>query len=163
MAKKSSKKAFYDFLTVALSGGVYGFLALPFVKSEASILGQSSSWTASAYQLLDFEANSGIATVVLLTIIFAGVLAFFALCKLVFDAGFLKSKAASKYLGFATVLFALALIGVSIAAMIVIPKSCSTSSLGGWISAGTTAQWGGLIANLAAGILALGTSYLSTK
>lgn len=163
MAKKNSKKALFDFVTVIFTGGIFGLLALPFVKAEASVLGWSTSSVASGYSLLDFEANEGVATVILLMIIFAGIAAFSSLCKLVFDAGFLKSKAASKFLGFAAVLGALALVGATVTAMIVISNNCSTSDFGGIISAGATPQWASLIGNLACAILGLGASFKAAK
>lgn len=163
MAKKNSKKALFDLVTLVLTGGIYGLLALPFVKAEASALGWSTSSVASGYSLLDFEANSGVATVILLMVIFAGIAAFSSLCKLVFDGGFLKSKSASKFLGFGAVLFSLALVGAVVAAMIVIPQNCSSSSLGSLASASTNPQWGTLIGCLAASLLALGTSFKASK
>ena len=70
MAKKSKfgSAVIFDLIVLVLAGGIFGLLALPFVKAETTIIGFTGSTTVSGYDLLNFEANAGIATVILLII-----------------------------------------------------------------------------------------------
>jgi len=132
MAKKSSKKGIsklLDLILIVIAGGMFGFLAMPYINNKVtSVLGDTIK-TVSGYQLLDFEADGGLATIILLLIIFASLLAVLSVLKLCFDANIIKNKTVGKVAGFGVVVMALAILVVCIVAMIVVPNKCSSYSL----------------------------------
>ena len=163
MAKKSaksSKRTLFDLITIILSGSVFGWLALPYVKFDASVLGSS---TTSGYKLLDFDANEAIATVLLIPVIVAGLLALASISKTLVDVGVVNSKSASKMLGLVMMVLALVMVGISVATMIVVPKQCTSHNFGSLGNVGSSAQWLGMIATLLVSLLSLATSYLAAK
>lgn len=162
-SKKSGVKAILDFVVLALAGGMFGFLALPFVKAQASGLGETRELARyNGYQLMDFENNAGVATCVLLMIIFASLLAVFAIVKMLADIGTLKGATLSKVVAFGTVVLALAVLVMTIVLMIVIPTNCKVNGAFGF-SGGTTAVWYGLIINACAGLATFVTSVFSIR
>lgn len=169
MAKKSSKKAsngtkkILDLVLLVLAGGMFGLLAMPFITGEAtSVLGTVTN-NISGYNLLDFEANAGFATIVLLFIIFASLLAVLSILKLCCDAGLIKNKSFNKLVKFGVVVFALALVVLSVVTMIVIPTNCEAYSLGSIVSVGNHANWLTLILVAVVNLFSLATSFYSTK
>lgn len=169
MAKKSSKKAsngtrkILDLVLFVLAGGMFGLLAMPFITGEASsVLGKVTN-NISGYNLLDFEANAGFATIILLFIVFASLLAVLSILKLCCDAGLIKNKSFNKLVKFGVVVFALALVILSVVTMIVIPTNCEAYSFGGLASIGNHANWLTLILVTVVNLLSLATSYFSTK
>lgn len=166
MAKKSSKKStkylLLDLLTLVFAGCLLGFLALPYAKSKVNILGGTSESPISGYSMLDFNADSGLATVILLLVIFASILALLGLLKVCCDTGVIKNKSVVKLIKFGLILFALASLVMTIVAMIVVPSKCS--SIGGSsASLGTYADWFVLILSTIMGVGALFSSVLSAK
>ena len=143
MAKKSKfgSAVIFDLIVLVLAGGIFGLLALPFVKAETTIIGFTGSTTVSGYDLLNFEANAGIATVILLIIIFASVLALSALCRVFVDGGMVKSKSLDKYAMIGMNLISLALLVCSIIITIMIPANCSADGVGSIFAAGSYAVW----------------------
>lgn len=168
MAKKSSskknmKKVGFDFLALIFSGAIFGLLALPFIKHKiTSIVGDTVSNT-SGYALLDFEANAGIATLILLFIIFASIAVMLSILKLLIDAGVIKSASANKIAGFGLVIMAFAIFVVSIVSMIVIASNCNSGSIGSVFSAGSYAGWLGLILVAVSGLLCFVSSIFAIK
>ena len=166
MAKKSSKKSvnkLLDLILFVIAGGMFGFLAMPYISNKVtSVLGDTIN-NISGYQLLDFEADSGLATIILLLIIFASLLALLSIVKFCFDSHIIKNKSVGKIAGFGVVVMALAILVVCVVAMIVVPDKCSSYSFGGFVSAGNYANWFTLI--LTTGVYAMGlvVSFYSIK
>ena len=84
MGKKTSNKInsrnlLIDLLCFIFIGGVFGLLAMPYVKYELSLIIGSGSSTTSGYELLNFDANASVATVILLLIIFASLAVLFTI------------------------------------------------------------------------------------
>lgn len=162
-SKKSSAKALLDLVVLVLTGAVFGFLALPFVEAKGTVLGVTTVAHTSGYGLLDFEANSGVATCILLTIIFASLLAVVALCKLLSDAGIIKNATCAKVCSFACVIMALAVLVMAIVVMIVVPTNCKSYSVGGFASAGNYAVWYALIINAVVSLAGFVASVFSIR
>ncbi len=163
-SKSSMKVVLLNIITLVFAGCLIGFLGLPYVKHQVSGFGSTYEETASGFSLLDFEANSGVATVVLLLLIFASILALLVLVKIFCDAGIIKSKSLSKLVGYGVVLFALASFVMTIVAMIVIPNNCNSGSLGIFgIGGGTKPAWFELILSAVMGLGATVTGVLSMK
>lgn len=161
--KKSTKKLGLDLLLLILSAGTFGLLALPYVKYEvSSVLGSTQS-TTSGYELLNFEANSGVATVILLLIIFASLLILMCVLKMLVDCGVVKNSMAGKIASFGTVCVAFAVLVMTIVNIIVIPSSCSAGGFGSYFSAGSYAGWLGLILTLVLGLGDFVVSVFSVK
>lgn len=168
MAKKSSKKSMkfvlLDLLTLLLGGALIGFLALPYIKYQASGFGSTLEQTASGFNLLDFDGNAGIATIVLLLIIFASLTILFALLKACVDGKIINDKSFSKIAKFGLIVSAIACFIITIVAMIVIASECSSGSLGIFgIGAGSKPAWLSLITSALIGLGALVSSLLSVK
>lgn len=166
MAKKATKKTgniLFDILILLLAGGIFGFLALPYMSSKATVFGKEVVSNISGYDLLNFDANSGIATVILLLVIFASLLALFAIVKILADLGMFKNKKASRLLSFIVILLALAVFAMTITNMIYIPTECNSGSLGSYFAAGTYPAWLGLILTAVDSLLALVTSLFTLK
>ncbi len=162
-SKKSGVKAILDFVVLALAGGMFGFLALPFVKNQITAGSMTTELARyNGYQLMDFENNAGVATCILLMIIFASLLAVFAIVKLLADMGTLKGATLSKVVAFGTVVLALAVLVMSIVIMIVIPTNCKTGAIS-VVSGGTLAIWYSLIINTCAGLATFVTSVFSIR
>ena len=125
MAKKSSKfgKTLADFLALVLSGVVFGLLAMPFISGKGSALGGEIVKNASGYDLLNFDSNAGLATVILLLIIFASLMAVCAILKLLYDEKIVSNKTFGKVVGFGLIIMALAVVVMAIVAMIVVPTN----------------------------------------
>lgn len=162
-SKKNSKTTLLDFIVLVLAGGMFGLLALPFMKAEWKVGSVTNVAKASGYDLLNFEANSGVAVCILLLVIFASLLAVASLCKLLADAGIVKDSTFVKISSFATVVMALAVFAMTIAIMIVVPTNCDAYSLGGVLSAGSYAVWVSLIANAVVGLGAFVASVFASK
>lgn len=168
MAKKSSKKSMkfvlLDLLSLILAGGLIGFLALPYVKYQASALVSTYETTASGFKLLDFDGNTAIATVVLLIIIFASLLAVSAILKICCDAKVITNKTCGKAISLCLILFAFASLVMAVVAMIVVSSECSAGSLGFLgIGGGSKPSWLALILGLLVSLSALISSLLSVK
>lgn len=162
-SKKSMKKVGLDFLALIFSGAIFGLLALPFINHKITTgIGESIS-TTSGYDLLNFEADAGVATLILLFIIFASFAVLLALTKMLIDAGVLKAGNANKIIGFGLLIMTLAILVVSIVTMIVIPSKCSSSSIGSLFSAGSYAGWLGLIFVTVSGLLSFVSSIFAIK
>lgn len=163
MAKKSKsmKSILVSILTFLFAGGIFGMLALPFVKIESSSIVHSYSKGYSAYSLLDFENNAGTSAVILVLMIFAGLLALTAIAKMVVDSS--RNRKAGKIINAILIFFGLAVLAVSIAAMIYIPSQCNAGSFGSLASGGTYAGWLGLSLTLVDAFLAFATSLFSLK
>lgn len=164
MAKKSSKfgKTLADFLALVLSGVVFGLLAMPFISSKMTIAGREIVSNASGYDLLNFDANAGLATVVLLLIIFASLMAVCAILKLLYDEKIVSNKTFGKVVGFGLILMAFAVVVMAIVAMIVVPTNCKSYSLWG-ASVGSYAGWLALVLVLVDALAGLIASYLAIK
>lgn len=163
-SSKSNTKALLDFVVLVLAGAIFGFLALPFVGGKIeSVIGNSDTATTSGYGLLDFEANSGIATCILLTIIFASLLVCGAILKLLADAGVVKGASLAKVSGLVTVVFALAVLVMAIVVMIVIPSNCESFNIGGLVGAKNFAIWYALIINAVVSLGAFVASVFSIR
>lgn len=166
MAKKSSKsmKGFlFDFLVLVLAGGLLGFLALPFMKYQTTALGSTAVTNYSGYGLLNFDANAGIATVILLLVIFASLLTLFAIVKMLADLGLFKNKSISKILAYVVVFLAFAALVLTITNMIYIPTQCNSGSIGSYFSTGTQAAWLGLIISAVDALFAFVASLFTLK
>lgn len=168
MAKRKSSnkgsKTLFNIITLVFAGCLIGFLALPYVKFQASALGSTHEETTSGFSLLDFEGNSAVATVILLLLIFASILALFTLVKMLCDAKVINNKSLSKLVGYLVVLFALASLVMTIVAMIVISNNCKSGSLGLLgIGAGTKPAWFELILSAVMGLGATCTSVCSIR
>lgn len=161
MAKKSSKfgKTLADFLALVLSGVVFGLLAMPFISGKGSALGGEIVKNASGYDLLNFDSNAGLATVVLLLIIFASLMAVCAILKLLYDAKIVSNKTFGKVVGLGLILMAFAVVIMAIVAMIVVPTNCKAHSLGSSDYAG----WFALVLVLVDALAGLIASYLAIK
>lgn len=160
---KNMLKAVLDFVILALAGSIFGFLALPFAKASISGSGYGAELGSfNGYDLLDFEANAGVATCILLLIIFASALALFALLKFLGDAGLVKSSTFNKVCNLLTVVMALAVLVMTIVVMIVVPANCKTNGAFG-ISGGTTAVWYSLIINACVGLASFVVSVFSIR
>lgn len=166
MAKKSTKKnsakALWSFLTLIFAGAIFGTTALPFVRYGGSAGSHSISSSSSGYELLNFDGNTAIATVILLLVIFASLLALVSIMKLCADCGVIKNKSAKKFLSFALVVLSLAVFVMCVVCMIVVPTECSSIGTGSF-SAGSYASWLGLIFTTVVGIGATITSIYSVK
>ena len=164
MAKKSSNfgKALADFLALVLSGAVFGLLAMPFISAKGSALGGEIVNNASGYDLLNFDSNAGLATVVLLLIIFASLMAVCAILKLLYDEKIVSDKTFGKVVGFGLIIMALAVVVMAIFAMIVVPSNCKSYSLWG-ASAGSYAGWLALVLVLVDALAGLIASYFAIK
>lgn len=149
MAKKSSKNTskikLYDLILFILAGGIFGLLAMTFFTGKFEILERTIPTTFSGYSLLDFEANAGFATIILLFIIFASLLVIASLIKFCCDLNIIKNKNILKISKFSVVVLSFALLVLSIVNMIVIPINCEAYALGDLISSGTYANWFTLI------------------
>lgn len=166
MAKKSKSKGnpLFSLLAIVFAGAVFGILAMPFVKASVSALGSKLAETSySGYSLLDFEANSGMATVILPLVIFAGLLALVSLVKLLLDLGVVKNGKVGRTLGLVMAVLGLALVGAAIATMIVVPNNCNAGALGNVVAGGTKPQWLALILMLVDGLVATCVSLMSAK
>lgn len=166
MAKKSSRNMrglLFDFLILVLAGGIFGFLALPFMNYQTTVLGASSVTNYSGYDLLNFDANVGIATIVLLLIIFASLLGLLAIVKMLADCRLIKSKSLSRILTCIVVFLAFAVFVLTIANMIYIPTQCNSGSIGSYFSTGTQASWLGLTLTSVDALLVLVTSLFTLK
>lgn len=165
MAKKSSKKSmskWLDLVLLLIAGGMFGFLAMPFISAKiTSGLGNIVK-TASGYKLLDFENDAGLATIILLFIVFASILAISSLLKFCYDANLTKNKTLGKATNFSVVIIALALVVLSIVSMIVVPTKCESFSLFG-ASAGNYANWFTLILIAVVSLGGLATAFYSRK
>ncbi len=159
MAKKSSKNTLFDFVALILAGAVFGILAMPFKISKLTVLGKETTSTLSGYDLLNFDADTGLATVILLVIIFASILALFALVKLLVDEKIISNKTVGKCVNLGLIVSALAVVAIAVAAMIVVPSSCETLIDG----VGTYAGWVALIILLVDGLSALVLSWFAHK
>lgn len=166
MAKKSTKKnslkALWSFLTLIFAGAIFGMLALPFVKYGGSAGSHSISSSSSGYELLDFNGNTAIATVILLLVIFASLLVVVSIMKLCADCGVIKNKSAKKFLSFALVVLSLAVLAMCVVCMIVVPTECDSIGSGSF-SVGSYASWLGLIFTTVVGIGATITSIYAVK
>lgn len=162
MAKKSSKNTLFDFLALILSGAVFGILAMPFITSKLAVAGKETTSTMSGYDLLNFEADSGLATVVLLLVIFASILALFALIKLLVDEKIISNKTVAKCADLCLLLSALAVVVMAIVAMIVVPSKCSAEKVGS-LTVGTFAGWVALVILLVDALVALVMSWSAHK
>lgn len=167
MAKKSSKKSMKNFgldlLVLLFSGAMFGFLAMPYVKGEVSSILGTTSTTVSGYNLLNFDNDAGMATCILLLVIFASLMALLAIVKMLGDAGIIKSRRVMKLIGFCMVFMALAVLVMTIVNMIVVPSKCNSSSLGSIISAGSYAYWLGLILSSVSALLGFVASIFAVK
>lgn len=167
MAKKSSKKSMksvmLDLLALLFSGAMFGLLAMPYIKGEVSSILGTTSTTVSGYDLLNFDGDAGMATCILLLVIFASLMALLAIIKMLGDAGMIKSRRVMKLIGFCMVFMALAVLVMTIVNMIVVPSKCEASSLGSIISAGSYAYWLGLILSSASALLGFVTSIFAVK
>lgn len=167
MAKKSSKKGTkslaLDLLTLLFAGAMFGLLAMPYVKGEVSSVLGTTSTTVSGYELLNFDNDAGMATCILLLVIFASLVALFALCKMLGDLGVIRSRRLMNFFGFVMVVMALAVLVMTIVNMIVVPSKCSASSLGSIISAGSYAYWLGLILSSVSALLGFVSSIFAVK
>lgn len=168
MAKKSSSKAktgnlLLDLLALIFSAGIFGLLAMPYVKYEVSSVIGSASSQSSGYQLLDFEANAGVSTMILLLIIFASISILFAIVKMLVDAKILKGKNAVKLANFGLIVMTLILTVISIVSIIVIASNCGANGFGSIVSAGSYAGWFGLILTVVCSGLAFVSSIFSVK
>lgn len=169
MAKKSSKKSMkalgLDLLVLLFSGAMFGLLAVPYIKMEASsgILGAGTSSTISGYDLLNFDSDAGMATCILLLVIFASLMALLAIVKMLGDAGIIKSRRVMKLIGFGMVFMAFAVLVMTIVNMIVVPSKCNSSSIGSIISAGSYAYWLGLILSGVSALLGFVASIFAVK
>lgn len=167
MAKKSSKKSSKNFgldlLALLFSGAMFGLLAMPYVKAEVSSVLGTSSTTMSGYDLLNFDSDAGMATCILLLVIFAALMALLAIVKMLGDAGIIKSRRVMKLLGFCLVFMALAVLVMTIVDMFVVPSKCSSSSLGSLISGGYYAYWLGLILSGVSALLGFVASIFAVK
>lgn len=165
--KKSSFKLIMDLVTILLGGLLLGFVALPHVSYEASsgIIGGGVSTSSSGYDLINFEegANTGVAVVLLLIVIFASLLVLFGLLKLLTDSGTVKSSVASKVMNFGLVICALALTALVIANIFTVSNACSAVDGGSFFQAGSYAVWATLIVNAILGVGSLVTSLFAWK
>lgn len=164
MAKKSSKKGMntlLDFVLLLIGGGIFGLLAMPFITGKVTILGSTVVSNFSGYELLDFDADAGLATIMLLFIIFASVLVVSSLLKLCYDAKIIKNKTLGKVGGFGVVVMALALLVLTIVAMIVVPNKCDSSVFASLTNTG--ANWLTLILFAVVSSGALVASFCSVK
>ena len=173
MAKKSAKKGnnfgviLFNFLTLALAGLLLGFVALPHIKAEVStsiLGGASTSKMTSGYGLISFEegANIGVSVVLLLLVIFASLLALFAILKLLCNFKLVKNASVAKFASWLCVLCALAVAVLAIANIITVATACKADG-NALVSGGTYAMWGTLIVNAILGAATLATSALATR
>lgn len=172
MAKKSSKGAkksskglvkLLDLIVLAVAGGMFGFLAMPFITGKVTIGGLQSTVSDTGYNLLNFDADAGLATITLLLIIFASMLAVLSIIKLCYDFNLIKDKSLGKIIGYSLIAMALAVLVVSIVAMIVVPSKCESHSIGGYLSGGSYANWVTLILITAVSLGGLIASFFSVK
>lgn len=165
MAKKSSNfgKALADFLALVLSGAVFGLLAMPFISAKMTVFGKEIVSNASGYDLLDFDTNASLATVVLLLIIFASLMAVCAILKLLYDEKIVSNKTFGKVVGFGLIIMALAVVVMAIVAMIVVPSNCEAYSFGSTASAGNYAGWLALVLVLVDALAGIIASYFAIK
>lgn len=164
MAKKSSKKSMaklFDLILLVIGGGVFGLLAMPFITGKVTIGSKEIVSNYSGYNLLDFDADAGLATIMLLFIIFASVLVVSSLLKLCYDAKIIKNKTLGKVAGFGVVVMALALLVLTIVAMIVVPTKCDDSIFASLTNTG--ANWLTLILFAVVSGCGLVTSFCSVK
>ncbi len=159
MAKKSSKNTLFDFIALVLAGAVFGILAMPFKIGKLTVLGKETTSTLSGYDLLNFDTDAGLATVILLVIIFASILALFALVKLLVDEKIISNKTVAKCVNLGLLVSALAVVAIAVAAMIVVPSKCDFVDGFG----GTIAGWVALIILLVDGLGALVLSWFAHK
>lgn len=165
MAKKSSNfgKTLVDFLALVLSGVVFGLLAMPFISAKMTILGKEVVSNTSGYDLLNFDANASLATVVLLLIIFASLMAVCSILKLLYDAKIVSNKTFGKVVGLGLILMAFAVVVMAIVAMIVVPSNCEAYYSFGSASAGNYAGWFALVLVLVDALAGLIASYFAIK
>lgn len=165
MAKKSkvNNSIIFDIIILVIAGLVFAFLALPYVDYQVSVLGQTGVEHVSGYALLDFEANEGLATIIMFTIIFAGVLAFAALFRLLTDFGVFKDGLIAKIIKLALLISALGVLVMSIIAVISVPAACSSSSLGSLVSGGSYAVWYSLALQIVLGLGAVACVAMAKK
>lgn len=173
MAKKSSKSAkksgkkglakLLDLVVLAVAGGMFGFLAMPFITGKISVGGLSTSVSDSGYNLLNFDADKTLAILMLLLIIFASMLAVLSIIKLCYDFNLIKEKSLGKIIGYSLVILALALFVVSVVTMIVVPGKCESHSVGGYASGGSYANWFTLVLVTAVSLGGVIASFFSVK
>ncbi len=166
MAKKSSKsnmKALWDLITLVLAGVLLGFIALPHMS--VLLLGETIA-SYSGYDLITFgeNANVGVAIVLLLLVIFAALLALFAILKLLADLGVVKSSGYAKFVKIGLVISALAVVVLVIINCITLGVYCDGEADGvtGRVS-GRVATWATIIVNAVLGLGAGVTTFLSAK
>ncbi len=162
-SKKSNMRALWDLITLALAGLLLGFMALPHYSMLAL---NETLYSRSGYELISFEdgANTGLSVVLLLLVIFASLLALFAVLKLLADLGVVKGAGFSKFATFGLLLCAIAVAVLVIVNCIVVGTYCNDNStkIGDTVS-GLVANWATLIVNAVVGVASLGTSALALK
>lgn len=162
-SKKSNMRALWDFVTLALAGLLLGFMALPHLS--VLLLGETV-YSSSGYDLISFEdgANTGLSVVLLLLVIFASLLALFAILKLLADLGVVKSSGFNKFATFGLLLSAIAVAVLVIVNCIVVGTYCDGKAdpITQEVS-GRVANWATLIVNAVVGVASLGTSALALK
>lgn len=158
MAKKSSKKGIstlLDLILILIGGGIFGLLAMPFITGNTTIT------KFSGYNLLNFDSDAGLATIMLLFIIFASVLVVSSLLKLCYDAKIIKGKTLGKVASFGVIVMALALLVLCVVAMIVVPSKCNDSIFASLTNIG--ANWLALILVTVVSGCGLVASFCSVK
>ena len=162
-SKKSNMRALWDFVTLVLAGLLLGFMALP--QFSWLVVGETI-YNRPGYDLISFEdgANTGLSVVLLLLVIFAALLALFAILKLLADLGVVKSSGFNKFATFGLLLSAIAVAVLVIVNCIVTGTYCDgkadpiTEKV-----TGRVANWATLIVNAVIGVVSLITSALTMK
>ena len=161
-SKKSNMRALWDLITLALAGLLLGFMALP----HLSVLVVGIGGSVSGYDLISFEdgANIGLSIVLLLIVIFASLLALFAVLKLLADLGVVKGAGFNKFATFGLLISAIAVAVLVIVNCIVVGTYCDGKAdpITHEIT-GRVANWATLIVNAVVGVASLGTSALALK
>ncbi len=167
MAKKKSNvsgiKLFWQVLTIALGGLLLGFLALPHISVQ--LLGSELSST-NGYSLIDFSdgADTGVAIVLLLLVIFLCLMVLGAIIQMLCGLGVFQSESVAKFAKFVMTISALAVAVLAIVNIITVASSCNAEE--GLVSGeltGTVAVWATLIINAVIGVCAFVSSLFSAK
>lgn len=168
MAKKSNNglKVLLDIGTILFGVLVIVFMALKYIKQELSAGSLSKSNEYNGFKLISFGDESllgnGVAVAMLLLAIFAGILAFAGILKLIADLGVVKNKSFSKVANFACIIMAIVVVVMAIVVMIAVPSNCKSEILGK-LAGGSYPLWFPLILNLVLGIGATATSLIASK
>ncbi len=162
MAKKKSHsmlKVLFDVVALVLGALVFVLLATTHINSvvyNALSSKQEVVATLSGYQLINFGDgyDTGVAVVLLVLAVLAGLTMLFAALKLLCDIGLVKNASVKKFTTFGFVASALLLVVMAIVSMIVV-SSYAGKNYNETLKLGLVANWFMLILEA---VVALGTS-----